>query len=199
MYENACNKWRGSHYRYGRVGRGIQRPFPPQPPQHNSPPHKHTQKVSKMLVFPLFNSIITDRRINGPTDRRTNGPTDGQSLLYSCVSATKNAMRRNGLIACRDGLPPKIARESHFTFFQLTPTSALAYTCWSCIVLSISEKIPWHAVTLTLSQILHKWLHLRDDCFLPSLLLLLFQYLLAPALNHPPPLPPPASPQATTA
>ena len=34
---------------------------------------KLSQKVSKMLVFPLFDSIITDQR----TDRRT----DGQSLL----------------------------------------------------------------------------------------------------------------------
>ena len=39
----------------------------------------------EMRVFPLFNSIImdrrTDRRTNGPTDQRTNGPKGGQSLL----------------------------------------------------------------------------------------------------------------------
>ena len=35
--------------------------------------------------FPTFDSIITDQRTNG----LTNGQTDGQSLLLSCVSATK--------------------------------------------------------------------------------------------------------------
>ena len=36
-----------------------------------------TQKVSKTLVFPLFNSITMDGRTDGPTDQRTNGPTAG--------------------------------------------------------------------------------------------------------------------------
>ena len=46
-------------------------------PHPNPPPTlKHTQKVSKMLVFPLFNSMtMTD----GPTDQRTDGRTDGQT------------------------------------------------------------------------------------------------------------------------
>ena len=59
----------------------------PHPHPNLSPTLKHTQKVSKTLVFPLFNSMtMTDRR----TDQRTDGRTDGQSLLWSCVSATKN-------------------------------------------------------------------------------------------------------------
>ena len=45
----------------------------PHPHPNPLPTLKHTQKVSKTLVFPLFNSItMTD----GPTDQRTNGPTD---------------------------------------------------------------------------------------------------------------------------
>ena len=35
--------------------------------------------------FPTFNSSVTDQ----PTDQPTNRRTDGQSLSYSCVSATK--------------------------------------------------------------------------------------------------------------
>ena len=47
-------------------------------PHPNTPStHKHTQKVSKTLIFTLFDSIITD----GLTDRLMDGPTDGQSLL----------------------------------------------------------------------------------------------------------------------
>ena len=63
----------GSQYRCGWVGRGIQPPSTPKP----TPTLKHTQKVSKMLVFLLFNSMTPD----GWTDQRTNGRTDGQSLL----------------------------------------------------------------------------------------------------------------------
>ena len=48
----------------------------PQPNPHLSPPtHKHTQKVSKTLVFPLFDSWVMDRW----TDRRTDGWTDGRT------------------------------------------------------------------------------------------------------------------------
>ena len=58
----------GSQYRCGRVGRGIQPQSAPKP----TPTLKHTQKVSKTLVFPLFNSItMTD----GPKERRTDGRT----------------------------------------------------------------------------------------------------------------------------
>ena len=48
-------------------------------PMHTPTPTPHTniQKVSKTLVFPLFDSIITNR----PTEQQTNGPTDGQSLF----------------------------------------------------------------------------------------------------------------------
>ena len=57
----------------------------PDPHPNSHPTHKHTQKVSKTLVFPLFDSIITDQRTDGPTDQWTDGPmdrqTDGQSLL----------------------------------------------------------------------------------------------------------------------
>ena len=31
------------------------------------PTHKHSQEMSKMLIFPLLNSGITDRRTNGRT------------------------------------------------------------------------------------------------------------------------------------
>ena len=66
----------GSQYRCGRVGRGIQ------PPSTQRPPIlKHTQKVLKTLVFPLFNSItMTD----GPTDQWTNGRTDKASYSVAC-------------------------------------------------------------------------------------------------------------------
>merc|ERR1712042_184451 len=47
-------------------------------PNPNSHPHTHkrTQKVSKTLVFPLFDSISTD----GPTDQRT----DKASYRVAC-------------------------------------------------------------------------------------------------------------------
>ena len=34
---------------------------------------------AEMRVFTLSNSIITDRRTDGPTDRQINGPTDGRT------------------------------------------------------------------------------------------------------------------------
>jgi len=44
----------------------------PHPHPNPSPTLKHTQKVSKTLVFPLFNSMtMTDKRTNGRTDGRT--------------------------------------------------------------------------------------------------------------------------------
>ena len=53
---------------------GASNPHPhPNPP----PTLKPTQKVSKMLVFPLFDSITTDGRTDGPMDQWM----DGQSLL----------------------------------------------------------------------------------------------------------------------
>ena len=58
----------GSKYRCGWVGRGIQPPSTP-----NAPPlqtQTHTQKASKTLVFPLFDSIM-DGQTDGQTDRRT--------------------------------------------------------------------------------------------------------------------------------
>ena len=52
---------------------GASNPHPhPNPP----PTLKHAQKVSKTLVFPLFNSMtMTDQRTNGRTDGRTDGRT----------------------------------------------------------------------------------------------------------------------------
>ena len=47
------------------------------PHPHPHPTHKNTQKLSTMLIFPLFDLIIMDQR------------TDGWSLIKSCVSATK--------------------------------------------------------------------------------------------------------------
>ena len=57
----------GSQYRCGWVGRGIQPPSTPQP-THNT----HTQKVSKTLIFPLFDSITM---MDGPKDQWTDGRT----------------------------------------------------------------------------------------------------------------------------
>ena len=75
----------GSQYRCGRVGRGIQ-PHPhPNPP----PTLKHTLKVSKTLVFPLFNSMTTDRR----TDRRTDGRTDKASYRVACPQLKRRNLK----------------------------------------------------------------------------------------------------------
>ena len=53
----------------------------PNPHPNPHPTLKHTQIVSKTVVFLLFDSIITDQRTNGWTDQQTDGRTDGQSLL----------------------------------------------------------------------------------------------------------------------
>ena len=53
---------------------GASNPHPN--PIPHPPTHKHTQKVSKTLVFLLFNSIITNGPTDGPTDGRTDGRTD---------------------------------------------------------------------------------------------------------------------------
>ena len=51
-------------------------------PHPNTPStHKHTQKVSKTLVFPFFDSIITDRPTDGRMDGRMDGRTDGRTLI----------------------------------------------------------------------------------------------------------------------
>ena len=42
-------------------------------------------------VFTLSNSIITDGPTDGWTDEPTDGQMEGQSLFYSCVSATKDS------------------------------------------------------------------------------------------------------------
>ena len=59
----------GSQYCCGWVGRGLQ---PPTKPQSSPLTHKHTQKVSKTLVFPLNHYGLTD----GPTDLQNDRPTD---------------------------------------------------------------------------------------------------------------------------
>ena len=55
-------------------------------PHHNLT-HNHTQKVSKMLVSPLYDSIITngpkDRWIDILTDRRTDGLTDRRTEVQT--------------------------------------------------------------------------------------------------------------------
>ena len=43
----------------------------PHPHPYPSPMLKHTQKVSKTLVFPLFNSMTMDQWTDGWTDGRT--------------------------------------------------------------------------------------------------------------------------------
>ena len=43
---------------------------------HTPSTHKHTQKVSKTSVFPLFDSITM---MDGPTDQRTDGRTNGRT------------------------------------------------------------------------------------------------------------------------
>ena len=53
---------------------------PHQNPIPHPPTHKHTQKVSKTLVFPLFNSMTPDRRMDGPMDRQT----DKASYRVAC-------------------------------------------------------------------------------------------------------------------
>ena len=58
---------------------GASNPHPYPNPQ---PTHKHTQKVSKTLVFPLFDSWVTDQRTDGPTDRPMDQLTDHHSELY---------------------------------------------------------------------------------------------------------------------
>ena len=45
----------------------------PYPNSHPNPPPtlRHTQKLSKTLVFALFNSMSPDGPTEGPTDKRT--------------------------------------------------------------------------------------------------------------------------------
>ena len=62
----------GSYYCCKQVVRCIN----PSPIPNFHPSHIHTQKLSKTLVFLLFDSIIT----NGPMDQQTDGPSDRQSL-----------------------------------------------------------------------------------------------------------------------
>ena len=70
----------------------------PEPHPDSHPTHMHTRKVSKTLIFPLFDSIITD----GPTDRRTqvstdeqnNGPTDRRKDKASYRVACPQLKRR---------------------------------------------------------------------------------------------------------
>ena len=47
------------------------------------PTRTHTQKASKTLVFPLFDSCSwTDGQTDGATGRRTNGWTDGRTKAH---------------------------------------------------------------------------------------------------------------------
>ena len=80
VIRHAKDKWRRVTISFRTGGQGHPTPINTTTPGTNI--HK---KVSKMLVFSLFNSITTDRQTNGPMD----GPMDGQSLFQSCVPATK--------------------------------------------------------------------------------------------------------------
>ena len=72
------NKWRGLTISLWTGGQG--RPTPIHTPRPIQPPsqHRHIQKASKTLVFPLFDSCL---RTNGPTDRRTDGRTESPLKL----------------------------------------------------------------------------------------------------------------------
>ena len=55
---------------------GASNPDPhPMPP----PPTHLPKKTSKTLVFPLFDSCVTDRRTARRTDGQTDGRTDGRT------------------------------------------------------------------------------------------------------------------------
>ena len=57
---------------------GAANPHPlPTPHPTRLPAQTHTQKASKTLVFPLFDSCS---RMDQQTDGWTDGPTDGQNL-----------------------------------------------------------------------------------------------------------------------
>ena len=67
------------------------------PHPHPRPPHSHsntqiiTTAASKMRVFALFNSIITDGRTNG----RTNGRTDKASYKVACPQLNTLKLQRS--------------------------------------------------------------------------------------------------------
>ena len=62
----------GSQYHCGWVGRGIQPPSTP----HAPPPTHIPKKISKTLVFPLFDLWVTDGWTDGRTDRWMDQRTD---------------------------------------------------------------------------------------------------------------------------
>ena len=76
----------GSQYRCRRMGRDIQ----PSSTPHAPPQPTHiSKKASKTLVFPLFDSWVTDQQINGQMDRWTDKasyrvacPLDGTIKLF---------------------------------------------------------------------------------------------------------------------
>ena len=80
--------WRWGRERKGKqltrghniVADGWAGAFNPHPHPNPLPTLKHTQKVSKTLVFPRFNSMTPD----GRTDRPTDGRTDKASYRVEC-------------------------------------------------------------------------------------------------------------------
>ena len=69
------NKWRGVTILLQMGGQGH-----PTPIHTRTLTHKHTQKVFKMRIFPLSDSIIMDQW----TDWRMDGPTDKASYWVAC-------------------------------------------------------------------------------------------------------------------
>ena len=67
---------RGSQYRCGRVGRGIQPPSTPIAPTINT----QTKKGIKNVLFPIFDSWVTDGRM----DQRMDGRSDKASHRVAC-------------------------------------------------------------------------------------------------------------------
>ena len=117
----------GSQYRCGRVGRGIQPPSTP----HAPPPTHIPKKISKTLVFPLFDSWVTDRR----TDGRTDGRTDKASCRVACPQLkkekknTKTRKQNNRIKNWHFFLPKK----SDFVPFDLVQLSTFSHMPCDCL------------------------------------------------------------------
>ena len=75
-----CRKTRGHNIvADGWAGAANLQPHP-RPHPTPFPTQTHTRRASKTLVFPLFDSIITDRRTDEPMDQRT----DKASYRVAC-------------------------------------------------------------------------------------------------------------------
>ena len=76
------------------MGRGIQLPSIPRPPA------QHTKGHTMYLLFIILECSVShfSTYVHYPMDQQINGPTDGQSLLQSCMSATKIDMLERGFV-----------------------------------------------------------------------------------------------------